>query len=974
MRVFLFLCLCLCTGLLHGQTIYSRTDPRDSTVLANFNKEIQKYGWPSLWDETQYVVQWKVVSVVGPEPMRVQHFTLNKERFDDGSFTAETLPPCIEMLKDLPMLESFATNVGIKSLPPEIGKLIQIKSLGLGYNQLESLPAEIYNLSNLEFLGLNNNKLTAIPALNGLTKLTSLSIANNQLTELPASLYTLTRLTSLGIDDNASLTTLSAAIKDLVNLETLRADRCAFTKVPDELGQLGKLKTLYLNRNQLAVLPDALGNLQSLEELQVLGNQLTALPTTFSKLTNLTSIDFGLNQFTAFPASIVALPRLSTISASGNSMEGTLPTALLNKSTSSPITLNVSDNRLSGKFVISNIKNIRALDIRNNQYVLADLVDVYAGLIKNGATVLFNSQKNIGTTHTFRPANGDDLTLEIDNYTHLDGSVYTWHKNSSRGNSATVTNQPSLILNNMNLFEDEGVYNCVVTHPALIGCELVSNPFRVIRKNKAPYISSSQPVFRRNSTIPKLQVSVNDDFTSAASLVWSVPSATEHFSFTENRILSQSSITITPLDLSWHGTDTLKVTVTDEEGLSTTVGIPITMLSEVNLPPVIKPMSAIRLQKEIVECDGTEPACEPTWIWQSLTYLNPFIEDDYDQDAELVLNIEQEDFDRLASKNIFIGMGLSTPSGQWVMDFFHYNDNDTTFTETITIFVTDLDGDTTEMKVTFDLTGPSNQPPALDAIPEQVMFLGQETFPTLDLKAFTHDDGPLSDLEWSAQTSDKISVAIYNGIATVIPNSFKLYTDTVYYNVVERMNSRMGATVKVVYKLTQTDVYIAGIVQDESGVPLQNVLLGGFPSEVRTDAHGEFNMPVAAGWSGTITPSLDSYTFAPESKEVTNLLLPLEGLVFTGHIVTGIDDETKERVRVYPNPIVRSFSVKLTERATSPRVSLINGLGVPVLLQFITQQDDVYQYELKDATPGIYYLTVQAGNDTEVRKVMISSK
>lgn len=46
---------------------------------------------------------------------------------------------------------------GFHSLPPEIGKLHNLRELYLGFNQLTSLPAEIGQLRILQVLSLSTN-------------------------------------------------------------------------------------------------------------------------------------------------------------------------------------------------------------------------------------------------------------------------------------------------------------------------------------------------------------------------------------------------------------------------------------------------------------------------------------------------------------------------------------------------------------------------------------------------------------------------------------------------------------------------------------------------------------------------------------------------------------------------------------------------------------------------------------------------
>ncbi|HNJ14326.1 MAG TPA: leucine-rich repeat domain-containing protein, partial [Anaerolineales bacterium] len=74
-------------------------------------------------------------------------------------------------------------NLGLTSLPPEIGQLVNLKKLFLSSvhftnrptsrNQLTSLPPEIGRLTNLTKLDLSGNQLTSLPPEIGqLTNLT----------------------------------------------------------------------------------------------------------------------------------------------------------------------------------------------------------------------------------------------------------------------------------------------------------------------------------------------------------------------------------------------------------------------------------------------------------------------------------------------------------------------------------------------------------------------------------------------------------------------------------------------------------------------------------------------------------------------------------------------------------------------------------------------------------------------------------
>lgn len=78
------------------------------------------------------------------------------------------------------------------------------------------------------------------------------------------------------------------------------------------------------------------------------------------------------------------------------------------------------------------------------------------------------------------------------------------------------------------------------------------------------------------------------------------------------------------------------------------------------------------------------------------------------------------------------------------------------------------------------------------------------------------------------------------------------------------------------------DYTISGIVLDNAGNPLGQVLLGGFEQELMTSSEGEFSIDVKAGWSGVITPQLSDYKFAPANISISPLQSDRKDLDFEG--------------------------------------------------------------------------------------------
>jgi len=134
---------------------------------------------------------------------------------------------------------------GLKSVPPEIGKLSQLETLWLHYNQITILPPEIGKLSNLQKLYLHGNQITILPSEIGkLSQLRVLSLNNNQIEFLPPEIGNLSQLQILWLHTNQ------------------------ITILPPEIGNLSNLIYLYLYNNQIS-LPPEISNLKKLRLLEL---------------------------------------------------------------------------------------------------------------------------------------------------------------------------------------------------------------------------------------------------------------------------------------------------------------------------------------------------------------------------------------------------------------------------------------------------------------------------------------------------------------------------------------------------------------------------------------------------------------------------------------------------------------------------------------------------------------------------------
>ena len=166
-------------------------------------------------------------------------------------------------------------------LPPEIGQLLNLKSLDLSWNQLSSIPPEIGQLASLEVLNLRKNELSSLPSEIGqLSNLQKLDLSRNNLISLHPEIGKLSNLTKLELTEN-ELTTLPPEIGQLSNLKFLRLNELA--TLPPEIGQLSNLKFLdlggeceYWGKTKLSFLPPEIGQLSNLDSLILDCNELTS--------------------------------------------------------------------------------------------------------------------------------------------------------------------------------------------------------------------------------------------------------------------------------------------------------------------------------------------------------------------------------------------------------------------------------------------------------------------------------------------------------------------------------------------------------------------------------------------------------------------------------------------------------------------------------------------------------------------------
>ena len=214
-----------------------------------------------------------------------------------------TLPSEIGDLTKLKKIYLFDNKLRV--LPAEIGNLTQLHILRLDHNKLINLPTEIGNLTQLEDLNLQNNNLEILPSdIGNLTQLKKLDLSSNKLRPLTSEIFNLTQLQELSLAYN-ELTTLPSEISNLTQLKELQLCHNRLNTIPPEINNLRKLKKLYLYENRITYLPTELATLTQLELLRLEKNKLTSLPSEIANLTRLEDLRLSDNLLTSLPDSLL---------------------------------------------------------------------------------------------------------------------------------------------------------------------------------------------------------------------------------------------------------------------------------------------------------------------------------------------------------------------------------------------------------------------------------------------------------------------------------------------------------------------------------------------------------------------------------------------------------------------------------------------------------------------------------------------
>jgi Leucine-rich repeat (LRR) protein len=306
-------------------------------------------------------------------------------------------------------------NLNLTSLPPELGKLQQLKRIILTNNQLKSLPPEIEKLTQLGTLVLSNNLFSSLPpVVVKLNNLNNLFISYNRLSSLPKEIGNLQNLAMLYVDNN-QISTLPPEIGKLRSIRFLIFRNNPISSLPSELGDLNNLEDIceynsesmeaiynssiksglekWLNDPEvtgdkqaavyrihkafislsseldlkdlkLSSLPPEIGELKTLKWLQLSNNRLKSLPAELAKLQNLKSLYVYDNILMTLTPEIAKLTKLESLDL-GNNLLTSLPIELAHLQNLAYLDLN--RNGLTGLPIeMGKLQNLQRLNLHSN--------------------------------------------------------------------------------------------------------------------------------------------------------------------------------------------------------------------------------------------------------------------------------------------------------------------------------------------------------------------------------------------------------------------------------------------------------------------------------------------------------------------------------------------------------------------------------------------------------------------------------
>ena len=309
-----------------------------------------------------------------------------KQNYEEDAATTldnakEVLQHIIEEFPNLLYLDLSNPGFRVDRLPPEIGKLVQIKELKLANNALRVLHKNLEQLKALEVLDLSNNRFSELPKeLLKLPNLKQLNLSDNFIQHPDEKFDQLTAIEVLDLSRNGILS-LPKSLSNLSRLESLLLQDFRFLK-PDENISIADIKNQIKGqfkgqiKEQMLQGPSFMNKLAE-EGEHILGEReetdkssteiLTAILPAIATIPNLESLDLSSNELDELPG-LSPLSRLKRLLIPKNNLTIINSLPELKNLEHLDISYNNFDWSQDTLFNIKTLKTLKAFNTNNYSY------------------------------------------------------------------------------------------------------------------------------------------------------------------------------------------------------------------------------------------------------------------------------------------------------------------------------------------------------------------------------------------------------------------------------------------------------------------------------------------------------------------------------------------------------------------------------------------------------------------------------
>ena len=175
--------------------------------------------------------------------------------------------------------------------------------------------------------------------------------------------------------------TLYQRLGELYNLEELNLHLSNLTTLPPSMQQLKRLKKLNLGYNSFTAFPMLVLALDSLTELNLESNRLDSIPAAIAQLRALSVLNLGSNRLRHYPMAVSGISSLRELGLANANLRA-VPAQIAQLTQLQALNLdgfwnNPRRNQLLDISVLSHLKQLRALSIRDNGTSLQLLPQLY---------------------------------------------------------------------------------------------------------------------------------------------------------------------------------------------------------------------------------------------------------------------------------------------------------------------------------------------------------------------------------------------------------------------------------------------------------------------------------------------------------------------------------------------------------------------------------------------------------------------